>query len=102
MIILLELVGLAALALVVLILFRAAGARPDQRDLTWVAWGGLVAWIVFALILLVDFGAIADNPLGTLTNLLIAAIILAAVMGYRSVLGRLRMAADRRGDPPTR
>ena len=90
----LELVGVAALLIIVWVLFRAARARPDERSLRYVAWGGLTAWVVFAIISLVDFAYVRDNTGEVGQGLLIAAILGAIIYGYRAILARLRDQAD--------
>lgn len=97
MIVVFELAGLACFAVVVFVFFRAANERRDQPGLRVAAWIAMAAWVIFAIILLVDFGALTENPIGTLVNLLIAGMILAVVMGYRRILGILKERADRRG-----
>ena len=84
--------GMAALGVVVWVLFKASRYRPDQPGLRTAAMIGLAAWAGFALLLLVNGGAF-DNPIGLARNALILAVILAAVMGYRRVLGLLRARA---------
>ncbi len=90
----LELAGVGALLIVVWVLFRAARARPDERSLRYVAWGGLAAWVVFAIVSLIDFGYVRDNLGEVGQNILIAVIVIAIIMGYRSILTRLRDRAD--------
>lgn len=87
-----EAAGMAALAVVVWVLFRAARARPDQSGMRAVAWLGAGLWLGFCLLLLINDGAF-DNPLGLARNALIVCVILAVVMGYRRVLGLLRARA---------
>ncbi|MEM7189049.1 MAG: hypothetical protein AAF439_05510 [Pseudomonadota bacterium] len=97
MIIIFELAGIAALGAVVFILFRAARVRDDQPGLRMAAYLGLGAWIAFSVMLLVDFDAIASDPVGALSNLLIAFAVLAVVLGYRHILGLLKDRAGRGG-----
>lgn len=92
----LELAGVCTLLLVVWVLFRAARARPDERGLRYAAWGGLVAWVVFAVTTLIDFGYVRDNTGEVGKNLLIVTIIVGLILGYRSILSRLRDRADGR------
>lgn len=94
MIWILELAGVGSLLVVVWVLFRAASARPDERGLRFAAWGGLTAWVVFAIVSLVDFGYVRENTGEIGQTLLIVAIIAGIVMGYRSLLSRLRSRAD--------
>ncbi len=90
MIILLELGGIAALAFVVWVLFRAARARPDDKGLRTSARLGLGAWTVFAIWTLVDFSSGWDGVLGNLKTIGIFLVIACVVCGYVVVLGRLR------------
>ncbi|MEM7424289.1 MAG: hypothetical protein AAF334_11255 [Pseudomonadota bacterium] len=95
MFVVLEIAAVATIGFAVFILFRAAAARPDLPDLRLIARLALLVWVAFALLLLVDLGAILSDPLGSATNLLFAALILAVVMGYRRVLAALRDRAQR-------
>ncbi len=95
MIVVFEIGGLALLGVVVWVLFRAARARPDQPGMRTVAWLGLGVWLAFGATLFADDLATGD-PLAMARGALIAAVILAAVLGYRNVLGRLRTRAARR------
>ncbi len=96
MVIVLELAGLATFLLVVWVLFRAASARPDERGLRYAAWGALAAWVVFTIWTLVDFGYVQENAGSLGLNALIAVVVIAIVLGYRALVGRLRDAADKR------
>lgn len=96
MILVLELMGLAAAALIVWVLFRAARARPDEQGLRFVAWGSLIAFIIFAIWTLVDFGYVYENAGSLGQNALILALVVAVIFGYRAIVGRLRDAADKR------
>ncbi len=89
MIWLFEAAAMAAFAGVVWILFRAARERPDQGGLRGAAWLAAACWVAFALLLLVNGGAF-DNPMALVKNALIAALILAVIMGYRRVLIAIR------------
>jgi hypothetical protein len=95
MIWLFEVAGMAALGVVVWVLYKASRYRPDQPGLRVAAVIGLAAWAGFALLLLVNGGAFED-PMGLARNALILAVIVAAVMGYRRVLGLLRERAGGR------
>ena len=95
MFVVLEIAGLLFVGLVVLLLFRAARARPDEPGLRVAAWIGLAIWVGFGLIWVLDLNTVRENPMGTLTNALIACVILAVVMGYRAVLGHLKDRAGR-------
>ncbi len=89
-----ETAGMAALGGIIWVLFRAASERPDQSGLRTAAWIGLIAWVGFGILLLVRSGAF-DNPIALVTNALIVALILAVVLGYRRILGKLRERASR-------
>lgn len=92
MIWLFEAAGMAALGGVIWILFRAAAQRPDQPGMRVVAFIGLGAWLGFSLLLLINGGAF-DEPMILARNALILAVILAAVLGYRRILGAIRARA---------
>ncbi len=96
MIILLEIAGLAILLGVVAVLFRAAHARPTDSSLRWVARAGLGAWIVFALMTLVDLQYLATHPWQVATGALIAIAVVGVVLGYRALLIQVQQQADRR------
>ncbi|MEM1297931.1 MAG: hypothetical protein AAGH68_01535 [Pseudomonadota bacterium] len=83
-----------SLLLVVWVLFRAARARPDEHGLRYAAWGALAAWVVFAVMTLIDFGYVRENTGAIGQYALIIAIVAGIVWGYRSILSRLR---DRAG-----
>jgi len=95
MVLLLELMALAALLIVVRVLFRAARARPDERGLRFTAWGALAAWTIFTIVTLVDFGHVRETMDRTGRTLVVAGIAIVVIMGYRAILARLR---DRAGD----
>ena len=90
----LELAGVLSLSLVVWVLFRAAGARPDERGLRYVAWGGLTAWVVFAVFTLIDFGYVRENMGELGQSGVILAVLVGIFLGYRTLLTKLR---DRAG-----
>ncbi|MEL7469953.1 MAG: hypothetical protein AAFN27_15970 [Pseudomonadota bacterium] len=94
MIVLLEIGALAAAGFTVFILFRAAAARPDDAQLRIVARIALGAWIAFAAMLLIDFRALAADPLGALSNLAALGFFVAVVLGYRYLLGKLKDRAN--------
>lgn len=95
MIVVLEIAGLAMVGLVVWVLYRAANARPDDTGLRWAARIGASVWIGFIALWVINLDLIGDDPQGALVNALIVALILAVVMGYRAVLGRLKDRAGR-------
>lgn len=95
MIVVLEIAGLALVGLVVWVLYRAANARPDDTGLRWAARIGACVWIGFIALWIINLDLIGDDPQGVLINALIVAVILAVVMGYRAVLGRLKDRAGR-------
>ena len=95
MIWLFEVAGMAALAGVVWILFRAADQRPDQPGMRRAAWLGASVWLGFAALLLVEGGAF-DDFMALARNALIATVILATVLGYRRVLGLIKARAGDR------
>ena len=90
----LELGGVLILLLVVWVLFRAARARPDEPSMRYMAWGALAAWVIFAVISLIDFGYVRENTGEIGQTALILGIIAAVVIGYRTILAKLR---DRAG-----
>lgn len=90
----LELAGVLILLLVVWVLFRAARARPDEPSMRYMAWGALAAWAVFAIFTLIDFGYVRENTGEIGQTVLILGIVVALVIGYRTILVRLR---DRAG-----
>jgi len=92
---LLELMVLGALLIVVRALFRAARARPDERGLRIAAWCALVAWAIFTIVTLVDFGQVPETMGRTGQTLVVAGVAVIVIMGYRTILARLR---DRAGD----
>lgn len=96
MVVVLEAAGLAFLLAIVWVLFRFAASRPEDRGALMAARLALGAWAVFAASVLIDFRAIARDPLGTLANIAIAAAVIAVILGYRRVLGAVRNRADRR------
>lgn len=89
----LELAGVLSLLLVVWVLFRAARARPDEPSMRYVAWGALAAWVVFAVVTLVDFDYVRENTGEIGQTALIVVIIAGIILGYRSILSRLRDSA---------
>ena len=86
----LELAGVAILLLVVWVLFRAARARPDEPSMRYMAWGALVAWVIFAIFTLVDFGYVRENTGEIGQTGLIIVIVVGIIAGYRAILGKLR------------
>jgi len=90
-----EIAGLGLLGVVVWVLFRAARERPEETGMRWAAWIGLGGWLAFSAMLLGD-DLLSGDPVKLATNALIAALILAVVMGYRRILGRLRERAARK------
>ena len=91
----LELAGVGALLVVVWVLFRAARARPDEPCMRYAAWGALAAWVVFAILTLIDFDYVRENTGEIGRTGLILAVIAAVILGYRVLLRRLR---DRAGE----
>lgn len=89
----LALVGFLA---AVWILRRYAHGRHGSRTARRVSDLALGAWVAFALFVVVDFRALADNPTGALRNVALVATVVAAILGYRWLLQRARDAADRR------
>ncbi|MEM9059396.1 MAG: hypothetical protein AAGD13_02955 [Pseudomonadota bacterium] len=94
MIVLLEICALAAIGFMVFVLFRAAAARPDDPQLRAIARIGLAAWVVFAVVLLIDFEALVADPLGALSNLAALGAIVAIILGYRHLLGKVKDRAN--------
>lgn len=92
---LLEIAFLLVLGAAVLAMIRAASARPDERGLALAARLALAAWAAFAVMLLIDFDAIAKDPAGTLRSVGIVVICVLGVLGYRHLLSRLRDRANR-------
>ena len=90
MFVLLELAGLAVLASLVWVLFRASRARPEDSGLRTVARLGLAAWVVFAIWTLgafdTDWSDLTSHA-GTLGLLLLLAV---AIAGYVWLIGHLR------------
>ena len=86
----LELSGVLILLLVVWVLFRAARARPDEPSMRYMAWGALAAWVVFAVVTLIDFAYVRENMGEIGQTVLIVGILVAIVAGYRMILTRLR------------
>jgi len=95
MIVVLEIAGLALVGFVVWVLYRAANARPDDSGLRWAARIGASVWIGFIALWVINLDLIGDDPQGALINAVIAACVLAIVLGYRAVLGRLKDRAGR-------
>ncbi|MEM7057271.1 MAG: hypothetical protein AAF557_06775 [Pseudomonadota bacterium] len=95
MVIVLEIAGLLLAGFVVWVLYQAANARPDDSGLRWTARIGLTAWIGFMALWVISQDGVGEDPLRTLGNVLIVLIILAVVMGYRRILGRLKDRAGR-------
>lgn len=81
--------------IVVWVLYKAAWARPDEPGLRWSARIGLAIWIGFMAFWLINQDGFGEDPLRTLGNALIIMVILAVVLGYRAILGRLKDRAGR-------
>ena len=94
MVIVLELAGMALLLGVVLILFKAANARPEARDLRVVAWIGVAVWVIYVAVSLVDVDYISQNWAQILRASVGVGVVLAIVLGYRAVLRQLRARHD--------
>ena len=82
----LEIAGIAAIGVVVLILFRAASARPEDNGLRMAAWIALSAWLAFALFWLIDLDDLQSDPWSVVINGVLLAIVIGVVLGYRKIL----------------
>ena len=94
MIVAFEIGGMLALLAVVWVIHKAARARPEERGLKVAAWLAFGVWLAFAATLLADDLAESDGW-QLARNALIAAVIIAVVMGYRRLIGILRERAGR-------
>lgn len=95
MIVVLEIIGFALLLGVIWVIYRAAVARPDEPGLLW-AWRiGAATWCVFVSDALVDFQWLVTNPGTAFGYVLVLAVIVGAVFGYRRLLRRVQAMADR-------
>lgn len=91
----LEIAFLVVLGVAVLAMTCAASARPDERGLALTARLAMAAWATFAVMLVVDVTAIAEDPAGTLRTVGIVLISVLGILGYRHLLSRLRDRANR-------